>query len=101
MADEELELDEDEELSLLETLDHVLDHGLVVAGEVRIAVAGIDLIFLGLNLLLGSVETVNRVLGERERRVELLTSPVPRDAADDAQAAGESGRPTSETGERG
>lgn len=65
-------LDEDEELSLLETLDHVLDRGLVIAGEVTIAVADIDLIYLGLNLLLGSVESVNRVLGTRERRVELL-----------------------------
>ncbi len=71
--DEEFELDEDEELSLLETLDHVLDHGLVIAGEVRIAVADVDLVFLGLNVLLGSVETVERVLGERERRVELLS----------------------------
>ena len=72
MADEEFELDEEEELSLLETLDHVLDRGLVIAGEVTIAVADVDLVFLGLNLLLGSVETVDRVLGERERRVELL-----------------------------
>lgn len=69
---EELELDGDEELSLLETLDHVLDRGLVIAGEVRIAVADVDLVFLGLNVLLGSVETVERVLGERERRIELL-----------------------------
>ncbi|HEX8722054.1 MAG TPA: gas vesicle protein GvpJ, partial [Pyrinomonadaceae bacterium] len=72
MTDEELLLGDDEELSLLETLDHVIDHGLVIAGEVTIAVANVDLIYLGLNLLLGSVETVNRVLGERERRVELL-----------------------------
>jgi hypothetical protein len=72
MADEEFMLGEDEELSLLETLDHVLDRGLVIAGEVTIAVADVDLIYLGLNLLVGSVETVNRVLGERERRVELL-----------------------------
>ncbi|HJQ32977.1 MAG TPA: gas vesicle protein [Pyrinomonadaceae bacterium] len=71
MADEEFQLDEDEELSLLETLDHVLDRGLVIAGEVTIAVADVDLIYLGLNLLLGSVETVDRVLGERERRAEL------------------------------
>ena len=69
---EELEFDDEEELSLLETLDHVLDHGLVIAGEVTIAVADVDLIYLGLNLLLGSVETVNRVLGERERRAEIL-----------------------------
>ena len=72
MADEEFEFGEDEELSLLETLDHVLDRGLVIAGEVTIAVADVDLIYLGLNLLLGSVETVNRVLGERERRAEIL-----------------------------
>jgi gas vesicle structural protein len=73
-ADEALGLDEDEELSLLETLDHVLDRGLVIAGEVTIAVADVDLVFIGLNVLLGSVETVDRVLGERERRVGLLLS---------------------------
>jgi hypothetical protein len=82
MTDEEFELDEDEELSLLETLDHVLDRGLVIAGEVTIAVADIDLVYLGLNLLLGSVETVNRVLGERETRVELLSTGRRRGAAD-------------------
>ena len=73
MAYEELGIDEDDELSLLETLDHVLDRGLVIAGEVTIAVADIDLVYVGLNLLLGSVETVDRVLGERELRVELLS----------------------------
>ena len=78
MTDEVFELDEDEELSLLETLDHVLDRGLVIAGEVTIAVADVDLVFLGLNVLLGSVETVDRVLGERERRVELLSGRVER-----------------------
>ena len=72
MADEEFRADEDDELSLLETLDHVLDRGLVIAGEVTIAVADVDLVYLGLNLLLGSVETVDRVLGERERKVEQL-----------------------------
>jgi gas vesicle structural protein len=81
MMDEELEIDEDEELSLLETLDHVLDRGLVIAGEVRIAVADVDLIFLGLNVLLGSVETVDRVLGERALRVELLSRGTTRTAA--------------------
>jgi gas vesicle structural protein len=72
--EEEFGFDEEEELSLLETLDHVLDRGLVIAGEVTIAVADVDLIYLGLNLLLGSVETVNRVLGERERRAEILSA---------------------------
>jgi gas vesicle structural protein len=103
MADEEFEIDEDEELSLLETLDHVIDHGLVLAGEVTISVAGVDLIFLGLNVLLGSVETVSRVLGERERRVELLLGDVRRNArasasaADDARAA-QAAEPSGEDG---
>lgn len=66
MTDEEVQLfDEDDELSLLETLDHVLDRGLVISGEITIAVANVDLIYLGVNLLLGSVESVNRVLGAR------------------------------------
>jgi hypothetical protein len=58
---------QDEELSLLETLDHVLNRGLVIAGEITIAVADIDLIFVGLNVLLGSVETIDEVLGQRKK----------------------------------
>lgn len=54
------------ELSLLETLDHVLNRGLVIAGEITISVADIDLIFLGLNVLLTSVETANDVIRRRE-----------------------------------
>jgi hypothetical protein len=89
MADEGLGiLDEDEELSLLETLDHVLERGLVIAGEVTIAVADIDLIYVGLNLLLGSVESVNRVLGTRERRMELLSAGTRRGVETDAAAGG-------------
>ena len=72
MADEELEqlLDEESELSLLETLDHVLDRGLVIAGEITISVADIDLIFLGLNVLASSVETAHEVLKERQKTFE-------------------------------
>jgi hypothetical protein len=92
MVDEELEIDEGDELSLLETLDHVLDRGLVIAGEVTIAVADIDLVYLGLNLLLGSVESVNRVLGTRERRMELLSAGARRvDATRERDATREDG----------
>ncbi|HEX8747190.1 MAG TPA: gas vesicle protein [Pyrinomonadaceae bacterium] len=65
---EELGFQEDE-LSLLETLDHVLDRGLVIAGEITIAVADIDLIFVGLNVLITSVETAREVLDERKKQV--------------------------------
>ena len=57
---------ESTDLSLLETLDHVLNRGLVIAGEITIAVADIDLIFVGLNILVSSVETAHDVLRKRE-----------------------------------
>lgn len=59
---------EETDLSLLETLDHVLNRGLVIAGEITISVADIDLIFLGLNVLVSSIETAHEVL--RKRQVE-------------------------------
>ena len=58
---------EDADLSLLETLDHVLNRGLVIAGEITISVADIDLIFIGLNVLVSSVEMANEVLRERQQ----------------------------------
>jgi gas vesicle structural protein len=61
---------EESELSLLETLDHVLNRGLVIAGEITISVADIDLIFVGLNVLISSVEKAHQVL--RERQVESI-----------------------------
>lgn len=57
---------EDTDLSLLETLDHVLNRGLVIAGEITIAVADIDLIFVGLNVMVSSVETAREVLRKRQ-----------------------------------
>jgi hypothetical protein len=61
---------EEQELSLLETLDHVLNRGLVIAGEITISVADIDLIFLGLNVMLSSVETAQELLRRREEKSE-------------------------------
>lgn len=57
---------ESTDLSMLETLDHVLNRGLVIAGEITISVADIDLIFLGVNVLVSSVETAHQALRKRE-----------------------------------
>jgi len=57
---------ESSDLSLLETCDHVLNRGLVIAGEITISVANIDLVFLGLNVLVSSIETAHQVLRKRE-----------------------------------
>ena len=56
---------EDTDVSLLETLDHVLNRGLVIAGEITISVADIDLIFVGLNVMVSSVEKAQEVLRKR------------------------------------
>jgi len=43
--------------SLCELLDRVLNTGVMAMGEIVISVAGVDLIYVNLNLLLTSVET--------------------------------------------
>ena len=61
---------ENTDFSMLETLDHVLNRGLVIAGEITISVADIDLIFIGLNVMVSSVETAQEVLRKRLTEAE-------------------------------
>ena len=56
-------LDEQEHVSLCEALDRILNKGAVVVGDVMISVADIDLIYLGLQVILTSVETARREEG--------------------------------------
>ena len=56
-------LDEKEHISLCEVLDRVLNKGAVIVGDVMISVADIDLIYLGLQVILTSVETARREEG--------------------------------------
>jgi len=58
------------EVTLLEILDRVLDKGVVISGDMVISVADVDLIYLGLKVLLSSVETVEKLRGSP------FTSPV-------------------------
>ncbi len=53
----------EKDVTLLELLDRVLDKGVVVAGDLVISVADVDLIYVGLRLLLSSVETMERLRG--------------------------------------
>lgn len=59
----------EQEASLLEILDHVLNAGIVLHGSVVISIAGVDLIYLGLNAILTSVETALKHIrgAQRER----------------------------------
>lgn len=67
-------------LSLLDLADRLLNRGVVVAGEATISVAGIDLIYLGLNLVLASVETLRGRSGgggDEGMRGEEKPGPIP------------------------
>ncbi|HEY0512959.1 MAG TPA: gas vesicle protein [Thermoanaerobaculia bacterium] len=55
---EPLELFEGADVSLLDTVDHLLNKGLVLTGEVVIGLAGIDLIYLRLSALLCAADRV-------------------------------------------
>ena len=48
------------ELALSELLDRALNKGVVVWGDATISVAGVDLIYVGLKVLLASVDTADR-----------------------------------------
>jgi hypothetical protein len=61
MSDDEL--DEKEHVSLCEALDRILNKGAVIVGDVMISVADIDLVYLGLQVILTSVETARREEG--------------------------------------
>jgi len=50
-------------VTLLEILDRALDKGVVVSGDLVISVADVDLVYLGLKVLLSSVETMERLRG--------------------------------------
>lgn len=57
----ETTLSDAEHISLCETLDRVLNKGVVIMGDVVISVADVDLIWLGLQLVLASVETAKKI----------------------------------------
>ncbi|HWV37880.1 MAG TPA: gas vesicle protein [Vulgatibacter sp.] len=48
---------QEERLSMLDLLDRVANKGVVISGDVVISVADVDLLYLGLRLLLTSVQT--------------------------------------------
>jgi gas vesicle structural protein len=56
------ELGEERCASICEVLDRVLNKGAVVVGEITISVANVDLLYLGLQLVLTSVQTARETM---------------------------------------
>jgi hypothetical protein len=59
--------EEEEHLSLCEALDRILTKGAVVSGEVLVSVADVDLLYLGLQLVITSIEGARRHIFVKEQ----------------------------------
>jgi gas vesicle structural protein len=47
-----------EQVTLVELVDRVLNKGVVIVGDVTLSVAGVDLVYVGLRVLLASVASL-------------------------------------------
>jgi hypothetical protein len=53
--------DEDSaDLTLLDLVDHLLNTGVIIRGNLVLSLAGVDLVYLGLDVIVTSVETALR-----------------------------------------
>ncbi|MGG3572934.1 gas vesicle protein [Bacillus gobiensis] len=49
---------ENKDVSLIDILDVILDKGVAIKGDLIISIAGVDLVYLDLRVLIASVETL-------------------------------------------
>ena len=54
-------IDKSKEFTILELLDRVLNKGVILTGDIVISVADVDLVYLGVKLMLSSVETMEQL----------------------------------------
>lgn len=60
------------EVTLIELVDRVLNRGVVLSGDITLSVAGVDLVYVGLRVLLSSVATLEEQ--QRELAAESAAS---------------------------
>jgi hypothetical protein len=53
-----------QQVTLIELVDRVLSKGVVLSGDITLSVAGVDLVYVGLRVLLASVGTLERLDAE-------------------------------------
>jgi gas vesicle structural protein len=49
------------DVALVDLVDRILTKGVVVHGDITLSVAGVDLVYLGLRVLLASADTAERL----------------------------------------
>ncbi len=73
MSNPRLNIQSAEETGLAAAIDHLLDTGVVVAGDLVLSVAGVDLVYCSLRVLLMSADRYYDMLEEmRQNRAEHL-----------------------------
>ena len=50
-----------QQVTLLELVDRVLNKGVVLSGDITLSVAGVDLVYVGLRVMLASVGTLEQL----------------------------------------
>ncbi|WP_408008760.1 gas vesicle protein [Pseudalkalibacillus sp. A8] len=56
---------ENKEIALIDILDVILDKGVAIRGDIIISIAGVDLVYLDLRVLISSVETLVQAHGNK------------------------------------
>ena len=51
-----------QQVTLVELVDRVLNKGVTLTGDITLSVAGVDLVYVGLRVLLASVSTLEQQL---------------------------------------
>ncbi len=66
----------EDEIALVEILDRVLNKGVVITGDLTLAVADVDLMYCGIRILLTSVENIEQIQ-EFKQQTGLSSSDTP------------------------
>ncbi|MDR0137816.1 gas vesicle protein [Metabacillus idriensis] len=78
---------ENKDIALIDILDVILDKGVAIKGDLIISIAGIDLVYLDLRVLIASVETL--VQSKAGNRKPVTSDQFDKQREELASAAGE------------
>jgi hypothetical protein len=65
----------EKEVTLLDLVDRILNKGVILWGDVTLSVADVDLVYLGLKVLLTSVEKAEQMRRAAAQQYELPQEP--------------------------
>lgn len=72
-------LSQTRKVTLVEVLDRAINKGVVLNGDITVSLADVDLIFIGLRLIVASVETAQKTMGYAGQTGHIPACPVRKD----------------------